>query len=277
MREIGKRAIEFRNGKKKSTKKKKNSLLVLFPLLLTFLSLSLSLFPTHTHLKQKQMQGFYVILDWHPVDEPEPAAQQDSFLVSHDRALANDWKALAAALASLPAWKDGRLKGRVLLEPINEPDRLGMAWNVASKGRLNVKRGKREEVKSSSSKRPPSPQRRPPPLLLAGSFSSKSSSSSSSSRPQPTPSPCPNRTRSSLSTPGTAPSRLPRSRWPPPKFRPRVALRGRGRKQRETRPSSASRAPTSPGGPSTSPSVPWPRSSSTPPRQSTLFWATPPF
>ena len=52
--------------------------------------------------------------------------------------MAGDWKALSAALASLPAWKDGRLKGRVLMEPINEPDRLKMAWNVASNGRLNV-------------------------------------------------------------------------------------------------------------------------------------------
>ena len=88
--------------------------------------------------KTKQPVGFYVILDWHPVDEPETAAQQDSFLVSHERALASDWKALSAALASLPAWRDGRLPGRVLLEPINEPDRLGMAWNVGSSGRLNV-------------------------------------------------------------------------------------------------------------------------------------------
>ena len=104
-----------------------------------------------TKCNSSKHPGFYVILDWHPVDEPEPAAQQDSFLVSHDRALANDWKALAAALASLPAWKDGRLKGRVLLEPINEPDRLGMAWNVASKGRLNVTAAAEEAARSPSS------------------------------------------------------------------------------------------------------------------------------
>jgi len=104
-------------------------------------STSVSLFSSsrnHSHPPKKKLPGFYVILDWHPVDEPEPAAQQDSLLVSHGRALADDWRALSAALASLPAWRDGRLPGRVLLEPINEPDRLGMAWNIGSNGRLNV-------------------------------------------------------------------------------------------------------------------------------------------
>lgn len=67
--------------------------------------------------------------------------------------MANDWKALAAALASLPAWKDGRLKGRVLLEPINEPDRLGMAWNVGSIGRLNVTAAAEAAAARSSSKK----------------------------------------------------------------------------------------------------------------------------
>ena len=71
--------------------------------------------------------------------------------MSHDRALASDWKVLAAALASLPAWRDGRLRGRVLLEPINEPDRLGMAWNVASRGRLNVTAAAEAAARSSSS------------------------------------------------------------------------------------------------------------------------------
>ena len=81
--------------------------------------------------------GFYVILDWHPTDFPEAWARADSETVGDVSGFADKWGSLAAALASLPAWKAGHLPGRVFFELINEPDRLGMAWNVPTKGRVN--------------------------------------------------------------------------------------------------------------------------------------------
>lgn len=80
--------------------------------------------------------GFYVILDYHPAT-PEAEAAQDSALLSDTAALAAAWRRLAADVAALPAWRDGRLKGRVFFELVNEPDRLGLAWNDATIGHIN--------------------------------------------------------------------------------------------------------------------------------------------
>ena len=81
--------------------------------------------------------GFYVILDYHPAT-PEDEAAEDSALLSNATALGAAWRRLASDVASLPAWREGRLKGCVFFELINEPDRLGIAWNDATVGHLNV-------------------------------------------------------------------------------------------------------------------------------------------
>jgi len=81
--------------------------------------------------------GFYVILDWHPAT-PDAEAAEDSALLADADALAGEWAWLASSVASLPAWRDGRLKGRLFFELVNEPDRLGVAWNDATVGRLNA-------------------------------------------------------------------------------------------------------------------------------------------
>jgi hypothetical protein len=81
--------------------------------------------------------GFYVILDWHPTDHPEAFAREDSALVSDEAGFARAWGRLAAAVASLPAWKEGHLPGRVFFDLMNEPDRLGLAWNVPTTGKVN--------------------------------------------------------------------------------------------------------------------------------------------
>ena len=81
--------------------------------------------------------GFYVILDYHPAT-PEDEAAEDSALLSNATALGAAWRRLAADVASLPAWREGKLRGRVFFELINEPDRLGIAWNDATLGHLNT-------------------------------------------------------------------------------------------------------------------------------------------
>lgn len=81
--------------------------------------------------------GFYVILDWHPTDAPEGWARADSETAGDAAAFAAQWGSLARSMASLPAWRAGHLPGRVFFELMNEPDRLGLAWNVPTKGRVN--------------------------------------------------------------------------------------------------------------------------------------------
>jgi hypothetical protein len=69
--------------------------------------------------------GFYVLVDNH--------LREDQTVLDSTCDWVNDWKNLAAALASQP-----ELKGRLMIDILNEPDNFGLRWE-AQPGKPGVK------------------------------------------------------------------------------------------------------------------------------------------
>ncbi|KAI8470545.1 MAG: glycoside hydrolase superfamily [Monoraphidium minutum] len=68
-------------------------------------------------------QGFYVILDYHPIADEDPN-------IGDPALFAANWRALWSALAALPDY-ESRLRGRLIADLVNEASKYGCQWDRA--------------------------------------------------------------------------------------------------------------------------------------------------